>query len=272
MDVFNVLKKELCIPSLKSRKKHAVIEDISSVLAKHPSMADFDEAEIARAFTEREELGSTGFGGGLAIPHCRFEGLDSFLMGLAISKRGVNFGAADNRKVHLFCYIVGPENKPESHVKLLAEVSLVLREESVRRAIVAAPTQTALYEEFLRHCAGECKTETREQKLLVMVVQGEENATSIIELFVEMGIRGASIIESTSLGRMLAGVPLFADFINFLGTTGDYHRTIITTIPADEIDEIVTRIETVTGDLDKHTGTMLFVLDVPYMKGSLEAI
>lgn len=272
MDTFDILKKALCIPSLKSRKKRAVIEEISEVLANQPEMKGISADQITKAFLEREALGSTGFGGGLAIPHCKFEDMDEFLMGLAVSRRGVNFDAVDNRKVHLFCFIVGPADQPEGHVKLLAEVSLVLREESVRRALIAAPTQTALFEEFTRHCLGECKIETKERKLLLLVVQGEDMATSIIELFVEIGLRGASVIESSSMGRMLSRVPLFADFINFLGSQGDYHRTIITTIPADEVEDIVARIESVTGDLDKHSGAMVMVLDVPFMKGSLEAI
>ncbi len=272
MDTFEILKKALCIPSLKSRKKRAVIQELSEILAQQPEMKGIGVDEIAGAFMERESLGSTGFGGGFAIPHCKFEGMDEFLMGLAVSRKGVNFDAVDNRKVHLLCYIVGPADKPEGHVKLLAEVSLVLREESVRRALIAAPTQTALFEEFMRHCAGECRVETCERKLLLLVVQGEDMTTSIIELFVELGLRGAAVIESTSMGRMLSRVPLFADFINFLGSQGDYHRTIITTIPADEVEDIVAKIETITGDLNKHSGAMVMVLDVPFMKGSLEAI
>lgn len=272
MDVFQTLKKSLCIPSLKSRKKHAVIEEIAEVLAEQPEMQGISAKEIAKGFTEREMLGSTGFGGGLAIPHCKFKGIDKFFVGLAVSRRGVNFEAIDNRKVHLFCFIVGPEDQPQGHVKLLAEVSLVLREESVRRALIAAPTQTALFEEFTRHCMGECKEISKERKLLVLVVQGEDMTLSIIELFVELGLRGASVIESTSMGRMLSKIPLFADFINFLGSQGDYHRTILTTIPADEADDIVAKIEAITGDLDKHSGAMLMILDVPFMKGSLEAI
>lgn len=272
MDAFETLKKSLCIPALKSRKKHAVIEEISDILAQQPELQGISAEEIARAFMEREMLGSTGFGGGLAIPHCKFEGLDEFVIGLAVSRKGVNFDAIDHHKVHLFCFIVGPANQPQGHVKLLAEISLILREESVRRALVAAPTQTALFEEFTRHCMGEYKAQTREKKLLIMVVQGEDLTLSIIELFIELGLRGASVIESSSMGRMLSRVPLFADFINFLGSEGDYHRTIITTIPADEVDEIISKIEAVTGDLEKHSGAMLMVLDAPIIKGSLESI
>ena len=93
-----------------------------------------------------------------------------------------------------------------------------------------------------------------------------------MELFVEMGIRGASVIESSSMGRMLSQVPLFADFINFLGGRGEYHRTILAMVPVEEIDALITHIEEVTGDLTKHTGALILVLDIAFMKGSLEAI
>ncbi|RKZ30241.1 hypothetical protein DRQ36_06225 [bacterium] len=273
MEIFDVLTKELCEPRLKSREKQSAIEELANILKRHSGLSNFTQEEIAEGLLAREKLGSTAFGGGLAIPHCKLPGLDRFVIALGVSRRGVNFDAVDNRKVHLLCAIVGPEDKPAEHVKLLAEVSLVLREERVRRELVKAPTQTALYEEFLRHCAREIEPEApRECKLLMLVLQDEETVTSVMELFVEMGIKGASVIESDSMGRMLSQVPLFADFINFLGRKREYHRTIYAIAPTEEVATLIERIEEITGDLDKHTGAMVLVLDIAMVKGSLEAI
>lgn len=273
MDIFKVFKKELCEPNLRSRKKKPVIEDIASIIKRHRDSADIPEEAIAEALLERERLGSTGFGGGLAIPHCKLPGLDNFLMGIAISKRGVNFDAMDNRKVHLFCIIVGPEDRPEEHVKLLAEVSLILSDEAVRRELIAARTQTALYEEFLRHCPSELLPKTPEDnKLLMLVVQGEDELTRIMEVFVEMGVRGASIIESGGMANILSRVPLFADFMNFLGSRAEFHRTVFAIVPTEELDELIRRIETITGDMNKHTGATAVAFDIAFLKGSMESV
>jgi len=273
MDIFKILDKELCEPKLKSRKKKSVIQEIAGILKRHPALNRVEEDEIVRRLLEREELGSTGFGGGLAIPHCRLPGLDQFVIGLGVSSRGVHFQAVDKHRVNLFCFMVGPENKPEQHVKLLAEVSLILRDESVKRELIKASSQTALYELFLRHCAGEKPLgKIRECKLLMLVLQDEIILEEVIELFVELGIRGASVIESDGMGKILSNVPLFADFINFLGQKRAYHRTIFALIPADDIDDIISRIENITGDMDKYAGSMALVMDIGFVKGSLEAI
>ena len=273
MELFNYLRKELCEPNLKSRKKEAVIDELAALIKRHPAIDGISQEEIAAAISARENLGSTGFGGGLAIPHCKLPGISEFIVGLAVSKRGVNFDAMDGKKVHLFCFIVGPEGSPETHVKILAEISLVLREESVRRELLNAKTPTTLYEEFLRHSTPEkISDETKEQKLLMMVVQNEDNLVDIMELFVEMGIVGASMVPSEGMAGILTKVPLFADFINFLGQRSEFHKTVWAVVPANDVEPLVERIEAITGDMDKHIGTMVLALDIAYMKGSMETI
>jgi len=273
MEIITVLNKETCETNIKSRKKRPAVEELAQVMTRHPDLKDFPADKIANSLMEREELGSTGFGGGLAIPHCKIEGLNRFFLGLAISRKGVNFDAIDNRKVHLFCVIIGPEDKPEDHVKLLAEVSLVLREESVRNELIKAPTPTALYEDFLRHSSGsEPEEEEAPRRLLVAVIQDEEVFIEIMELFVKLGIPGVSVFESNSMSRMLSNVPLFADFINFLGKRSEFHRTLIALIPENEGKLIFDSIENITGDLKKHTGVTLILLDTLMLSGSLESI
>ncbi|HHS50697.1 MAG TPA: PTS sugar transporter subunit IIA [candidate division Zixibacteria bacterium] len=273
MELYKVIQKELCVVDLHSRKKKPAIEELASILKRHPSTTEISEEIIAKTLLAREELGSTGFGGGIAIPHCKIPGMDKFAVCIAISKRGVKFDAIDGRKVHIFCCIIGPENEPEMHVKLLAEISLVLREESVRRALVSAKTPIALYEEFLRHAAPEeAHPQTAKQKLLMMVVQNEEHLIEITELLVEMGIIGATFSSSEGMSDVLTRVPLFADFIDFLGRKSQFHRTAWILIPEDEIDMFVARVEEITGDMDKHTGVMVLALDVMFIKGSMESV
>ena len=77
---------------------------------------------------EREKLGSTGIGYGVAIPHGKMKDLKKILVSFARSKRGVDFQATDEKPVHLFFLIVAPENSTASHLKVLSDISRILKE------------------------------------------------------------------------------------------------------------------------------------------------
>ena len=113
--------------------KDAALLELARIAVACPGLAGIDEGAVYTGLREREELGSTGFGGGIAIPHCRLASLQEFVMGIGLSKRGINFEALDDRKVHLFCFMAGPEDQPNAYVKVLATISQALREESARR-------------------------------------------------------------------------------------------------------------------------------------------
>lgn len=271
MKIGDILSKDCCEINLRSRTKPDVINEIAEIFKRNPSLKNIDEEEIVRGLNDREELGTTGIGHGLAIPHCRLKGVDQFVMVLGISKRGINYDSLDHHRVKIFCAFVGPDDQPENHVKILAEISMALRNETARREMITAPTRTALYENFLSHSIFEILPDpSREQKLLMLVIQDAECFTQIMEVFVEMGIPGAAVLESQGAGNILTKVPLFASFINFLGARGTYHRTVFVLVPENLINRLIDNIEGITGDLDKHTGTMILVLDVSLVKGSLQ--
>jgi PTS system nitrogen regulatory IIA component len=221
---------------------------------------------------ERETLGTTGFGSGFALPHCKLAGLDEFVLALAVSRKGANFEALDGKRVNLFAVIIGPEDKPEEHVQLLARISRTLKDEKIRQELVKSQTDLALYEDFLRHCdvVGRAETKLRRQKLMILILKESEYFYDIVEYMTEMGVRGASIMESKGMRQLLTNVPLFADFIHLLGDSREQTRTILVTIYEDMVDEIVKGIEDIVGDLDTHTGAMVVVLDPFFMKGTLE--
>ncbi|NCC51835.1 MAG: PTS sugar transporter subunit IIA [Spartobacteria bacterium] len=272
MKMTDLLSKELCEPGLRARNKADVLREMSTVLKRHPALRDVGEDAILDKLMAREELGSTGFGGGLAIPHCRLPGLDRFILALGVSKRGVAFDAMDGKKAHLFCVMVGPDNEPQRHVKMLAEISLAVKTEAARREMIKAPSQIALYESFLRHSLRDEDTNShRKKKLLMLVLQDEDTVTDVMELFVEMGIRGASVLESQAMGKVLTTVPLFASFINFLGSEDEYQRIIFSIVHEDQVARVIDSIEEITGDMDTHTGAMALVLDIAMMKGSLQS-
>ena len=274
MEIYELLTVECCKTSLKARAKDRALEELAALMKQSAALQETPVQEIVHALKEREELGSTGFGGGLAIPHCKLKGITDFVLGLAVSPKGVDFEALDNRKVNLFVIIVGPEDKPGGHVQLLAQVSRVLRDERVRRELVKSPSNLALCETFLRHTrpAPVSPAKRKSAKLLILVLQEERWVADVFELFLEMGIRGATVFESQGIRDILSTVPLFVDFINFLGEHKTYSKTILATLAEDQVDDVVRGIEEITGDLDKHTGALIALVDLHLVRGSMEMI
>lgn len=97
-----------------------------------------DQASIVKVFEEREALASTGVGSGVAIPHGRLSEVKRLRAALGISSEGVDFDAIDGRPAHILVAVLGPEQKTGEHLKALARFSRLLRDETVRRRLLAA--------------------------------------------------------------------------------------------------------------------------------------
>lgn len=137
MNLADVIRKDSVIVGLKARDKKGVIDEMVRPLAQANGVRYED---LTRVLMERERLGSTGIGGGVGIPHGKLRGLENLILGIAISREGVNFDAIDGRPTHLFFVLVTPENAIDLHLKLLARISRMLREEKIRSSLLAAAT------------------------------------------------------------------------------------------------------------------------------------
>ncbi len=104
-----------------------------------------DPALVLERLEEREGLGSTGFGRGVAIPHARFPGLPRPVCAVLRLKRPVDFAAADGMPVDLVFGLLSPENSGATHLHALAAISRLLRDDRVRDALADAPHEEALY-------------------------------------------------------------------------------------------------------------------------------
>lgn len=79
--------------------------------------------EVYEKLREREELGSTGIGSGVALPHCKLKGIDRVVLAVATSAQGVDFGAVDGEPVRLFFMVLSPVKDPAAHLQSLAAIS-----------------------------------------------------------------------------------------------------------------------------------------------------
>lgn len=121
MGLASLTSLDLIVPSLPCRDGRDALRQ----LAEHVSATGAVRSgeDLFRKLWERELLGSTGIGAGVAIPHCKMQGLDRVLLAIGICAQGVDFGAVDGEPVRLFFLLVSPSNAPAEHLQSLAAVS-----------------------------------------------------------------------------------------------------------------------------------------------------
>jgi mannitol/fructose-specific phosphotransferase system IIA component (Ntr-type) len=144
-----VLLTELLTPDrirvpLSGRTKEEILEELVQLAAR-----GYDREAVESTLTavrEREQVLSTGIGGGVAIPHGKTPALDQLIVAAGIASTAVDFDALDGRPVRLFFLLVGPESASGAHVKTLSRISRLLRREPLRSALAASTNA----EDFLR--------------------------------------------------------------------------------------------------------------------------
>jgi PTS system nitrogen regulatory IIA component len=104
------------------------------------------QSEILSILLEREKLGSTGIGDGIAIPHGKSTELSQIISGFGLSKRGINFDSLDGKPAHLFFLLVAPENSVGTHLKMLARISRMLKNVEFRKKLLGANSQQEIYQ------------------------------------------------------------------------------------------------------------------------------
>ncbi len=129
---------------LGGRTKNEILRELVELIAPPGSGADADA--ILASVQEREQVLSTGIGGGVAIPHGKTPHVDSLVMAAGVTPHSVDFDALDGRPVQLFFLLVGPESASGAHVKALSRISRLLRRDQLRSDLAAASSPSAFLE------------------------------------------------------------------------------------------------------------------------------
>jgi len=143
MKITEMLKKKYIIDALTSTtKKDTLLELSRTILHDNPQ---YDSEKVVRVLLEREKLGSTGIGDGIAIPHGKLPLLDELVVSFGRSSEGIDFNAMDGKPVHLFFLLLAPENSAGLHLKALAKISRMLKDSDFRTKLLHAGSEEELY-------------------------------------------------------------------------------------------------------------------------------
>ncbi len=134
--IVDFLSTALINPDLRGTDRGSIFKELIALLT--AQYRDLDPVLIEKALDEREKLGSTGIGEGVAIPHAKIEGLRKVIAAMGRSAAGVEFDSPDGKPVHLFFLIIAPINSVGTHLTLLARINSLVKDEELRQALLRA--------------------------------------------------------------------------------------------------------------------------------------
>ena len=144
MKITDILTEDMVVPALRGRTKSDVIEELARVVAEH-HQGEIDLRRLVQALEDRERLNSTALGEGVAIPHGKLPGLRRVIAAFGRSPAGVDFSSLDGKPTHLFFLLVAPEDSAGAHLKALARISRLLKDDAFRARLMAAAGGADLY-------------------------------------------------------------------------------------------------------------------------------
>lgn len=144
MKLSEIFKPQFIISELKAHDKKGVLEELLQIITEQET--SLNKGTLLQVLLERERLGSTGIGDGIALPHGKLKGLDKLLVSFGRSLDGLGFDAIDEKPAYLFFLLLAPENSAGLHLKSLAKISRMLKDGNFRQSLMGAKSREEIYE------------------------------------------------------------------------------------------------------------------------------
>ena len=252
MGLFASFRPECIQIGSSGRNKEQVLAEISRLAKKSKALANVSEKQIFTSLQQREGIGTTGFGGGIAIPHCGLEDIEEFVVGLLIAPEGVDFESLDGKKTTTFFFIIGPKSQRNRHIQLLSAISKILKNPDVIQRFLEAfdekSVRQVVEELFSLVDIGVTPGKQKGRCLFHVFVQNEEYFEDILQVF-SAAVEGSIAVIETKKG---------------------FCRLILAVVDRDLCNDVIRRIHTVVEDLENNPGVLLSVQELFYSSGSLE--
>jgi nitrogen PTS system EIIA component len=143
MKIDDILKKDSIIANLVGTNKEEVLREITDFLQNQGMIKD--KETLLNTLVEREKLGSTGIGENVAIPHGKSDELSQIITVFGRSLNGLDFEALDQKPVHFVCMVIAPSNSTGQHLKALARISRIFKNQNLRDGILKLQNADQIY-------------------------------------------------------------------------------------------------------------------------------
>ena len=152
MRMSDFVVRDAIVPALTATTKEGVIREIVESLRAAGQFKNAEVDDVVRAIMKRENLGSTGIGRGVAIPHTKHAGVERLVGTVAVSKIGVAFDSLDGEPVFVFILLISPQDRPGDHLRALENVSRSLRDDGFVQSLRAAESRDAIWAQLESAC------------------------------------------------------------------------------------------------------------------------
>ena len=143
MKITDFLTVNAILPNIANNEKNAVLAEMASCFAS--CYPELDEGQVLQVLTDRERISSTAIGEGVAIPHGKLANAQRIFGVFCRSLQGVDFASLDGEPTYLFFVLIAPEGAAADHLKALARISRLLKDESFRARLLASESSNELF-------------------------------------------------------------------------------------------------------------------------------
>jgi fructose-specific phosphotransferase system IIA component len=144
MQIMDFLSKKAIVTDLKSVKKDDLLRELVDALIDAGDIEKRSRNKLIEALMNRESLGSTAIGQGIAIPHAKSDSVQKLVAAFGLSKKGVDFDSLDGEPAHIFFLLVAPQDSAGPHLKALARISRLLKDKYFRDTLRSAGDDKAV--------------------------------------------------------------------------------------------------------------------------------
>jgi len=148
MRLSEILAIDNIIPELKAKDKKSVLGELAEVIARYD--ANIDKNMLLKVLIEREHLGSTGIGDGVAIPHGKLSSVKQPVVSFGRSKKGLDFDSMDGQPAFLFFLLLAPENSSGVHLQVLTKIARILKSSTFRKALMQVDSREEIYQTIIQ--------------------------------------------------------------------------------------------------------------------------
>ena len=268
MNISKLMDEKFILPQLQCTDLDQLLSQIVELAVQSPLLEKIDKNTIKQALLDREQLGSTAFGNGIAIPHCALENVKGFIVGFIRIPDGLEMNSLDGKLVNLVFFIIGSKADRATHIHLLSKVSKVLNSKDGRKELLAQTTSKTLLETFLKYASDEVITKKNKKSALAHIfVQNEDWFTEILQILPEINTSVISIIKTDDTNHYLDALPLFS---GFLVEKNDFNRIIVCVIPSVFANDLIRRVNDIVGDLHLAKGIKIVMQEIFINLGNID--
>lgn len=269
MKLADVLRQECVLVDASFEDKAMVLCEIATLAKRSKYCRQVSEEKILEAIQDREIAGSTVIGSGIAIPHCRIKGIDNFVVGLISVPQGVDFDAPDGKKIFLIVFIIAPADQGDAQIRLLSSISQTFQDPDAVKKIIAAKTPKALISRFLQDDRDTLVARQDGGKnLMTIVVQDSPVFQQILASLATLENTSLAVFDAHNCREFISNSPQYA--VAAADGRQNFARMIRIVVENKLTNEIIRRIETITGSLAQCTGILVTVQHLDLAMGMLE--